>query len=208
MEASRQGRIRLMGSGSATHSTPRVRLAPLVIEHLPFVMTWVNDREVMQYFALRQEHISEDEERGYLATLLASRSDRAFSIFEARDATDPPDESQPDDDDEASYIGQCSVNQIYWPARNGRVFLVVRKEKQGGGRGAAALDALVHRAFGELDLHKLWLIVRRDNRRAQAMYLRAGFEFEGVLRDEYCVGDRYFDMVRMGIVRDAAARRG
>ena len=175
---------------------PQLRLVPLALEHLPLVMTWVNDREVMQYFALRQEQISEAEEAAYLGKLVSSSTDRAYSIFEG------------DADDEPSYVGQCSVNQIYWPARNGRVFLVVRKEKQHGGRGAAALTALIERAFSEVDLHKLWLIVRRDNRRAQAMYLRAGFEFEGTLRDEYCVGGRYFDMVRMGIVRPSGARSG
>jgi diamine N-acetyltransferase len=164
---------------------PRVRLVPLSIDHLPHVMTWVNDREVMQYFALRQETISAEEERGYLEKLLSSSTDRAFSVFA----------------EDGDYVGQCSVNQIYWPARNGRVFLVVRKEKQRGGYGAAALAALIEEAFGAIELHKLWLIVRRDNKRAQAMYLRAGFEFEGVLRDEYCVGGRFFDMVRMGIVR-------
>ena len=63
------------------------------------------------------------------------------------------------------------------------------------------LRLLIERAFGELDLHKLWLIVRRSNLKAQAMYLRAGFEFEGVLRDEYCVNGQFYDMVRMGIVR-------
>ena len=39
--------------------------------------------------------------------------------------------------------------------------------------------------------------MRKDNRAAQAMYLRAGFDFEGVLRDEYYVGGRFYDMVRM-----------
>jgi RimJ/RimL family protein N-acetyltransferase len=170
---------------------PSVRLVPLEVAHLPLVMTWVNDRDVMQYFALRQERIEEAEERVYLERLLGSGTDRAFSVFVG------------DRDDEAGYVGQVSVNQIYWPARNGRIFLVVRAAMQGRGLGAAALDALVAHAFGPLDLHKLWLIVRRDNRRAQAMYLRAGFEFEGVLRDEYRVAGRWFDMVRMGIVRPA-----
>lgn len=164
-------------------------------------MTWVNDREVMQYFAERQERISEDEERRYIARLIASPADRAFSLFDAEDGA-------PAQDDARSYVGQCSINHIYWPARNGRVFLVVKRDKQGGGRGSAALAALVERAFGELDLHKLWLIVRRDNRKSQAMYLRAGFEFEGTLREEYRVGDRYFDMVRMGIVRSDRASEG
>ncbi|MCA9607477.1 MAG: GNAT family N-acetyltransferase [Myxococcales bacterium] len=162
---------------------PTVELRPLEVSHLPHVMTWVNDREVMQYFANRQTEITEEEERGYLEHLIASKTDRAFSIF-AGDR----------------YVGQCSVNQIYWPARNGRVFLVIRASEQKKGFGHAALSALIDQSFGELGLHKLWLIVRRDNRAAQAMYLKLGFDFEGVLRDEYFVKDRFFDMVRMSRV--------
>jgi diamine N-acetyltransferase len=163
-----------------------LRLEPLAVEHLPHVMTWVNDRDVMQYFAARQTAITDDDERRYLAQLVASKTDRAWSVF-----------------DGDAYVGQTSINQIYWPARNGRLFLVVRRDQQHRGHGRAALAATLERAWHELDLHKVWLIVRRDNRKAQAMYLEAGFEFEGVLRDEYCVGDRYFDMVRMGALRPA-----
>jgi diamine N-acetyltransferase len=158
----------------------RVRLEPLQVEHLPQVMTWVNDHEVLAYFAQRQSDITEAEERRYLEWLAASPNDRAFSIFDGDD-----------------YVGQCSINQIYWPAKNGRLFLVVRRELQGRGYGSAALERLVDLAFADVGLHKLWLIVRRDNRSAQAMYLRRGFDFEGVLRDEYFVQDRYHDMVRM-----------
>jgi len=161
-----------------------VRLEPLALAHVAHVMTWVNDREVMQYFANRQTSITEEEERRYVESLLASHTDRAFSIF-----------------DGDGYVGQCSVNQIYWPARNGRIFLVIRREMQRRGYGSAAIKSLIELSFGELDLHKLWLIVRRDNRDAQAMYLKLGFDFEGVLLDEYCVSGRFFDMVRMSIRR-------
>ncbi len=162
---------------------PEIELVPLSLDHLPHVMTWVNDQRVMGYFANRQEPITEQEERRYLATLIASKNDRAFSIFS-----------------EGRYVGQCSVNQIYWPARNGRVFLVIRREEQHHGLGKAAMLALNEHAFDEMGLHKLWLIVRSDNRAAQAMYLKLGFDFEGVLRDEYFVKDRFFDMVRMSIL--------
>lgn len=163
---------------------PKVTLEALSVGHLANVMTWVNDREVMQYFANRQTDITEDEERRYLKSLIASKNDRAYSVF-AEDGT---------------YVGQCSINSIYWPARNGRVFLVVTKAQQRKGFGPAALRALIERAFGEHGLHKLWLIVRRDNRAAQAMYLKLGIDFEGVLQDEYYVGGRFFDMVRMSLL--------
>jgi hypothetical protein len=84
-----------MSTHAAAAPSP-VRLEPLAPEHLPLVMTWVNDREVMQYFANRQTHISEEEEAGYLRTLLASPNDRAFSIFAGEE-----------------YVGQCSLNAIY-----------------------------------------------------------------------------------------------
>ena len=165
-------------------STARaVRLEPLSIDHLTHVMSWVNDREVMQYFATRQNAISEEEERGYLESLIASDKDRAYSIFDGE-----------------RYLGQCSINQIYWPARNGRLFLVIKRDEQRKGYGGLALDQLVETAFDELELHKLWLIVRKDNRSSQAMYLKHGFDFEGVLRDEYFVQDRYHDMVRMSLL--------
>jgi diamine N-acetyltransferase len=166
-----------------------LRLELLSLAHLPHVMTWVNDREVMQYFATRQQDITEEQEAAYLATLIRSPTDRAYSMF-----------------DGDAYVGQCSINQIYWPARNGRVFLVVRRELQGKGYGGQALRLLTQRAWRELQLHKLWLIVRRDNRDAQAMYLRHGFNFEGVLADEYCVNDRFYDMVRMSILNSGEQR--
>jgi diamine N-acetyltransferase len=164
-----------------------LRLEPLSPAHLPHVMTWVNDREVMQYFANRQTTITEDEERTYIDALVQSKNDRAYSIF-----------------DGDSYVGQCSLNQIYWPAKNGRLFIVVRREMQGRGLGPAAIARLLSIAWDELDLHKVWLIVRRDNRTAQAMYLQLGFDFEGVLGDEYFVGGRWFDMIRMAILRTSS----
>ncbi|MBK6695943.1 MAG: GNAT family N-acetyltransferase [Myxococcales bacterium] len=167
-----------------------VRLEPLSPSHLDHVMTWVNDREVMQYFANRQSDITRDEEATYIGGLVASNVDRAFSIFVGDE-----------------YVGQCSVNQIYWPAKNGRLFVVIKKDAQGHGYGRAAIEALLAVAWNELDLHKVWLIVRQDNRHAQAMYLTLGFNFEGLLKDEYRVQDRYFDMVRMGALRPRSDSR-
>ncbi len=163
-----------------------LRLVPLEVGHLPLVMTWVNDREVTQYFANLRNGVTEEQERAFLQDLVASPDDRAFSIFDGDD-----------------YLGQCSINKIYWPARNGRLFIALCREAQGRGWGRAALTRLMEIAWHELHLHKLWLMVRSDNRRAQALYVRLGFDFEGVLRDEYCVDGRFLDMVRMSALGPA-----
>ena len=162
-----------------------VRLVPLHPDHLPHIMEWVNDPEVMGYFAGRQSPITENDELEYINTLNRSRNDRAWSVFDAITG---------------EYVGQCSVNSIYFPASNGRIFLVITKNQQGKGYASAVLKALIHQGFFTLALHKLWLIVREDNTKAQEKYIKAGFQVEGLLRDEYYVQGRYHNMVRMGLI--------
>jgi RimJ/RimL family protein N-acetyltransferase len=141
----------------------------------------------------RQTDISSEDERAYIEKLVASPNDKAFPLFDDSVAQFGRSDEQ--------YVGQCSINQIYWPARNGCLFVVVRKGTQGKGYGSEAIQLLLDPAWNVLDLHKVFLIVRKDNKVAQARYLRLGFDSEGVLKDEYCVNGRYFDMVRMVIIR-------
>lgn len=168
-----------------TSSGRIIRLEPLSVDHVPHIMGWVNDPTVMGYFANRQTAISEADERKYVEALITSKTDFAFSVF---------------DDETGEYVGQCSINAIYWPASNGRLFMAITASQQHKGYAEAILKAIMKAAFFTLALHKLWLIVREDNADAQAKYLKAGFKFEGLLKDEYYVQGRYYDMVRMGAI--------
>lgn len=161
-------------------------LRTLCVDDAVDALSWVNDPEVTQYFANLQKKTSIEEEKEYIFRLIKSNSDKAWSVFAKTYG-------------KTEYIGQCSINQIYWPARNGRIFLAIKKEYQGQSLGKKVIQALIEKAK-ELKLHKLWLIVRADNRKSQALYLREGFNFEGLLKDEYCVDGKYFDMVRMGLI--------
>ena len=170
-----------------------VNLRNTTMQDLPNIMTWVNDKEINYYFANRQKEISEADEVYYLNKLLQSKTDWTYSIYVSN--SPPPLEGTRIPE----YAGQCSINQIYEPAANGRMFIVLKKEFQGMGIGQLAIKELLVKAI-EGDLHKIWLIVREDNKRAQALYLRAGFSFEGVLKDEYKIHGKYVNMVRMGII--------
>jgi len=165
--------------------TQAVRLVPLHPDHLDHIMGWVNDPEVMGYFANRQTPITVEEELGYINNLMKSKNDYVWSVFDAITG---------------EYVGQCSINAIYWPAKNGRLFMAIPKNQQKKGYAAEILNALIHQGFHALNLHKLWLIVREDNQSAQNKYLKAGFMVEGLLQDEYFVQGRYHNMVRMGLI--------
>lgn len=161
-------------------TTDNFHLVTLNTSHLHHIMGWVNDPEVMGYFAGHQNRIGELEELQYIQNLITSKNDMVFSAF-----------------DGDTYVGQVAINQIHWPSDIGRLFLCVTRDQQRKGYGPAMVTAVLKYAKN-VGLHKVWLMVREDNHKAQAMYARAGFAFEGVLRDEYKVRERYLNMVRMG----------
>lgn len=62
--------------------------------------------------------------------------------------------------------------------------ITIRSGQRGRGGGRLLLETLLE-AAQNTDAHKLVLEVWPDNERAIALYERAGFETEGVLRDHY-----------------------
>ena len=58
-------------------------------------------------------------------------------------------------------------------------------DRPGAGLGRAFLNALTDHAFGPLGRDLLWLDVAADNARARRLYERAGFVYEGRLRQRW-----------------------
>jgi len=161
-----------------------IRLEPLNMSHLDGVMTWINDPAVTFYFAKMGEVITREAEARYLRHLIDSSQDRIYSIFAGSD-----------------YVGQIGVSKIYGPAGNGRVGLMLRREAWGRGIAKNAAALLFEKAFGpEMGLHKLWLILRKDNMKGRHLWESLGFQLEGRLRQEYWVQDKYHDMLRFGLL--------
>lgn len=143
---------------------------------------WANDPDVMKNFARSDRPVTREEEREYLTRLYGSPNDRVFAI----------------ENDAGEYIGQIGIHQIYWPARNGRLGIVIgRKDEWGRGHAQRAIAELIRIAFGELGLHKLWAIYYRTNDRMRHITEKLGFVREGLLLDEYYHGGKYHDMVRV-----------
>ncbi|MBI5077481.1 GNAT family N-acetyltransferase [Candidatus Falkowbacteria bacterium] len=159
-----------------------VFLKPTTLSDIDNIMTWVNDPEIAEYFA-SLGNITREQETEYLEKMLASANDRLFSIFV-----------------DGVYAGQCSLNQIHWPSRNARLFLVLKKKFHGRGLAREVIAAVLRIAFDELALNKVWLIVREKNEKGRHVYRKAGFETEGVLREEYRVKGKFVNMVRMAIL--------
>jgi RimJ/RimL family protein N-acetyltransferase len=171
----------------------RVRLRPVTLADLDDIMTWINDPEVVANIANIKPPITRRAEAKWLRRALRNPNERLYSVLDARTG---------------AYLGQGGIHQIYWPARNGRLALVVKKEVQGRGYGTAATVELMRKAFEELGLHKVWCIVWEDNPKTVHLNRdRLKLRQEGRLIDEYSLGGRYHTMLRLYMLEGEFRRR-
>ena len=82
-------------------------------------------------------------------------------------------------------------------------------EKSFWGTGAAseATDFILKYAFDTLNINKLWLGVAGPNSRAVRFYEKKGFKHEGNLRAEIFRENRYYSLLRMGMLREEYEKR-
>ena len=80
---------------------------------------------------------------------------------------------------------------------------------KGAGFGRAALRVAKKVAFDDLGAHRLWLDLKADNSRAQALYDSEGFVIEGRLRDAVKSGAGFESLLVMSMLHsEFAGRRG
>ena len=100
-------------------------------------------------------------------------------------------------------IGESVINEVDWNLRcaNFRIAIFHATER-GKGIGTWAVETVRDFAFEELKLHRLSLDVYSFNPHAEKVYLKAGFQREGILRDAIMDGQQYADTILMAILED------
>lgn len=100
-------------------------------------------------------------------------------------------------------IGITGIHSINWVARSAEFrILMGKKEFWGKGIGSSVAQLLTAYGFQKLNLNKVWLGVADANKRAYHSYVKAGYKKEGVLRQEVYRNGKYYDAVRMSILRN------
>lgn len=162
-----------------------IRLRPLALTDLDAIMAWINDPTVTRNFAGLSKQITREQEHAWLVRVLADPNERLWAVVDA----------------EGRYLGNAGIHKIYWPARNGRLGVVLGGEgARGRGLGTEVVRQLCELGFGELGLHKLWLMHYDSNARMAHIAAKLGFQIEGRLREEYFHDGRFHDMVRWSLL--------
>lgn len=135
-------------------------------------------------FAFFKEEVTVERQTEYLRKMAESPTDFLFEIRTLGR--------------HARCIGTVGLHEHDAHDRTVRIGCIVFQTKdRRKGYGREAIGLALRYAFTILRVNKVYLNVFHENTRAQAIYARMGFRPEGVLLEEYRLGETFHDMVRM-----------
>jgi len=166
---------------SSNSDSNEVTLAPLRIEHADAMYRWMCDPVVAKNVGLRSEP-SLEKSRAFVERAASDSSVEARAILLG-----------------GVHVGNVVLDQIDLHAQKARLSIYVGEGSvRGRGVGKRALAEALALAFEELGLNKVWLTVHARNAGAIAAYVAAGFQVEGVHREEFVLDGARVDELYMG----------
>jgi RimJ/RimL family protein N-acetyltransferase len=104
--------------------------------------------------------------------------------------------------DSGQLVGMVSLTRIDYVHSNAEYNAVVgERELQNKGIGTAATRAMIHHGFFDLNLHRIYVSILRQNVGSIRMCENAGFREEGTIREGAYKNGRYHDLVLMGVLK-------
>lgn len=147
----------------------------------------IHDRAATANFAFFQDELDEDRERDYILRMNESPTDCLWGVI-PRGLN--------------SLIGTAGIHEIDENLGTARLGVIIwNSSYHNQGYGNATVQTLIIYAFEVLNLQKVYVTCRADNKRVQKWYLSLGFVEEGVLRAEYPFGGKRLDMIRFGMLK-------
>lgn len=165
-----------------TLSAPGVLLRQLEPSDAAALFAAHSDPETHHYWSA-PAHTSIDQTRGEIEATLAAASGRAWAITE----------------NGGEALGRIA---LFIPREGvGEFGVIMRREAQGRGLASKALALLEAHAFNQLNLHRLAADIDPENTASLSLFLRAGFQREGLLRGNWKTHLGVRDSVIMGKLR-------
>lgn len=164
-----------------------VRLRAVEPEDAENAFRWMNDRDVSRNLMARYP-FSLESEREWV-----KGATKPLDFGNARFAVETK---------EGVHIGHCGLHGGSAENRRAELGIMIgEKEYWGRGFGTDVMLTLLRFAFEQMNLHKVTLGVFEFNERGLAMYTKLGFVEEGRLREDLFQDGRYWDLIRMSILR-------
>jgi diamine N-acetyltransferase len=167
---------------SMTH--PDLSLRALERSDLRFIHDQVNNRSVMTYW-FEDPYESFDELEELYNRHIHDNTERRFVV----------------ETSEKELIGLVELIEIDYIHRRAELQIIIAPHHQGKGFARPSIHKALDYSFTILNLHKIYLNVAVENKKALHLYLQCGFLEEGHLVDEFFIEGRYRDVKRMYLLQ-------
>jgi len=168
----------------------RVRLRGAERSDLEQFVKWVNDPEVTAGLTLFLPMSSVDEEKWFENAMQRPQAEKPL-VVDMKDG------------ENWRLIGNSSFFDFDWFSRVAEVGIMIGdKTIWNQGYGTEVMTLLLRHGFATLNLHRVYLRVYADNKRAIRAYEKAGFVHEGRLRQAVYKHGEYKDILYMSVLRE------
>jgi len=162
-----------------------VRLTQLEEEYLPLMRDWRNTEEI-RFRTREYALLNMVNQKDWFEKVSRDRNNEMFAITFNN-----------------ILVGVCGLCYIDWVGRTAEVSIYVglhtyRKK----GIGTQVLKLLKEKAFNEFNLHRIWAEIYETNTISIALFEKAGYEFEGRLKEHAFQDGEYRDALMYGLVNN------
>jgi len=162
-------------------------LKPVTHDDAQLIVEMRNSEAVMKNFVIR-EPFTLDSQHTWITNFVESGKAAQYIIYLTT-------ENKP--------VGSVYISNIDRQHSKGELGIFISDgSNHGKGVGTAAVNAILNIAFHELGLHRVYLRVFPENVGAVRSYEKAGFRYEGLLRETVFVEGEYRDMIIMSCIND------
>lgn len=150
-------------------------------------INWLNDPEVNRYLESRFVKQTRKTVEAYVRSFAGCNNKRLFGIFDRATGL---------------HVGNISFSDINYRHNYGVIGIAVgRKAFWGKGVGTEALKLLVAYGFKKLKLKRIEAGIYANNPGSIAIFKKAGFKIEAVLRERYQLKNKRIDGLIVGLLR-------
>ncbi len=170
----------------------KVFLRQIEVEEIPEIAKlfsrWINDEIVTYFMFTGQKPQNSEQIAGQLRKELKEENNVIFLVIDLKS-------KKP--------VGYAGLYDINFTARKAEFrVLIGEKDFWGKGYGTEITELVTYYGFDRLNLNRIYLGYTADNQSAGKAYERAGYKYEGTLKEDIYRNSRYYDSIRMAILRE------
>jgi len=157
----------------------------LKIEDLDSMYECLTDKDVLKYMQIDGSQITKDSCKSFIKHSFTD-TNKHFAIV----------------DDSDRWIGTISLKHIDYKVGQAEYAIILSKYAQGKGFAYKATEDLLAYAFNVLNLNRVYLNVISDNQKANKLYSKVGFSYEGCFRKSISIRGKIYDLNWYSFLKD------